>query len=291
MRRIILLIVAFFCVAFSLTSMAQNLSTEGKGHFIAAQRLFEMATSVDDYKLVAEEFESVTKSDPSFAKTYINLGLVYSRIGAEQGEPYFSKAEAALETYRKMAPEDTEGYTEEAISLKAMRRKYEDGQIKSKTGDWYISEGEENAFCPSHISISTVAPYELVFDYPNNNRFPSRTISQNMDLSKNDIKVSVRYNSDVGKYIIGKGNSGGEEIFEQRRDGSWGSYGYVGGHYEAYNVSKTAVKEVQNVEYILSFEGDRLVLQWLLKSDYLDGSGRKLFFQSSNPIRVVFNKR
>ena len=128
MKRIFFIIAAFIWLSFCLPSRAQNISVEGKGHFIAAQRLFEMAASVDDYILIAEEFESVTKTDPSFAKTYINLCLVYSRIGAEQGEPYFSKAETALEKYKELAPEDNSGYTEEAISLKAMRKKYESSQ-------------------------------------------------------------------------------------------------------------------------------------------------------------------
>ena len=140
MKRIVIYIVALYCLSFSLTSRAQDLSAEGKGHFIAAQRLFEIATSVDDYKLIAEEFESVAKSDPSFANTYINLCVVYSRIGAGQGEPYFSKAEAALETYKKLAPEDTAGYTEEKIALQAMRRKYDSNYqsiVKKKfVGTW-----------------------------------------------------------------------------------------------------------------------------------------------------------
>ena len=292
MKRFVILIVAFFCLSFSLTSRAQDLSAEGKGHFIAAQRLFEMANFVNDYVLIAEEFESVAKTDPSFAKTYINLCLVYSRIGAEQGEPYFSKAEAALERYKKLAPEDTDGYTEEAISLKAMRRKYEDGLIKRKTGDWYITEGEGNAICPNHISISAVSPYEMVFDYPSNSWFSSRTISQNMDLSKNNIKLTLMYNSDSGRFMVGKGDGGGAEIFYRLPNGSWESTVAVGGYYDAYKVSKIAVKEVHKVEYTISFEGDRLVFQWLLKSDYLDESGRKLFFwKSLTPTKVVFNKR
>lgn len=291
MKRFVILIVAFFCLSFSLTSRAQDLSAEGKGHFIAAQRLFEMATSVNDYILIAEEFESVAKTDPSFAKTYINLCLVYSRIGAEQGEPYFSKAEAALETYKKLAPEDTDGYTEEAISLKAMRRKYEDGLIKRKTGDWYISEDEERPLCPNHISITTIPPYKVVFDYPDNSIIPSGKIFQKVDLSKNSIKTTVVTSTASGRFMVGKGDNGAE-IFERRPDRSWESFAQLGGYYAAYKTSKVAVKEKRGVEYTLSFEGDRLILLSLLKYDYIDDSGSKLFYwKSLTPTKVVFNKR
>ena len=278
------------CLSFGFPGRAQDLSAQGRGHFIAAQRLFEMVSSVDDYKMVAEEFEAVAKTDPSFAKTYINLCLVYSRIGAEQGEPYFSKAEAALETYKKLAPEDIDGYTEEAISLKAMRRKYEDGRIKNKTGNWYISEGNENVFCPSSIAISTVSPHEVVFNFPDN-RITSRTVSQDMDLSKKENKLSFEYTQDYGQFKVGRGRRGGSEILVLHQDGSWGSYGEVTGYYDAYELSKLAVKESEIVEYSLSFENNQLVLYWSLKTNYMDGSGRRLFYQSSNPIRAVFNKR
>lgn len=290
MKRIVFLVVAFFCLSFNMTSRAQHLSAEGKGHFIAAQRLFEMANFVNDYVLIAEEFESVAKTDPSFAKTYINLCLVYSRIGAEQGEPYFSKAEAALEKYKDLAPEDISGYTEEAISLKAMRRKYEDSRIKIKTGSWYISEGEENAFCPNSIAISAVSPYEVVFIFPDN-RITSRTVSRGMDLSKKENKISFEYTQNYGKFKIGKGRSSGSEILVLHQDGRWGSYGEVTGYYDAYELSKIAVKESEIVEYSLSFENNQLVLYWSLKTNYLDGAGRRLFYQSFNPIRVVYNKR
>ena len=69
---------------------------------------------------------------------------MYYRIGAEKGEPYFSKAETALANYKRLAPGDTAGYTEESIALQAMKRKYESNYqniVKKKfVGTWREEE-------------------------------------------------------------------------------------------------------------------------------------------------------
>lgn len=118
----------------------QALTDEGRGHYNAALLLFESSSSVNDYLLVAEEFEAVIKTDPDYPNTYINLCKMYYRIGAEKGEPYFSKAETALSNYKRLAPGDTAGYTEETIALQAMRRKYDSNYqniVKKKfVGTW-----------------------------------------------------------------------------------------------------------------------------------------------------------
>ena len=112
-----------------------------------------------------------------------------------------------------------------------------------------------------------------------------------MDFSKKRQSVSLGYNRESGRFTVGNGQRGNSVIFVWHSDGSRGSNGEVTGFYEAYKNSKTAIEENSMTEYTLSFEGDRLVLYWLLKTDYLDASGRKLFYQSSNPIRFVFTKR
>ena len=132
------------CFLWGWRSSGQALSEEGRGHYNAALLLFESSSSVNDYLLVAEEFETVLKTDPDYPNTYINLCKMYYRIGAEKGEPYFSKAETALSNYKRLAPGDTAGYTEETIALQAMRRKYDSNYqsiVKKKfVGTWRDKE-------------------------------------------------------------------------------------------------------------------------------------------------------
>ena len=133
------------CFLWGWRSSGQALSEVGRGHYNAALLLFESSSSVNDYLLVAEEFEAVLKTDPDYPNTYINLCKMYYRIGAEKGEPYFSKAETALSNYKRLAPGDTAGYTEETIALQAMRRKYDSNYqniVKKKfVGTWRVHQG------------------------------------------------------------------------------------------------------------------------------------------------------
>lgn len=140
--------ISLLCVlCLSVFCLGQNLSDEGRGHFKAAMALFEIASSNDDYKQVAQEFEAVTKSDPEYADTYLNLCKIYGRLGTDGGEVYFKKAQEALENYHRLAPEDVNTYNDEKMVLDALQMKYKNsptryvGKWKFKNGalsTWYI---------------------------------------------------------------------------------------------------------------------------------------------------------
>lgn len=284
MKQILLILsLSFSLLIVSTThSMSQTLSVEGKGHYNAALLLFETSSSVNDYLLVAEEFEAVVKTDPQYKDVYINLCKIYSRIGAEKGEPYFSKAKSALSMYKTLAPNDIESFTEEQIALNAMRRKFENNVKSKKMGDWYLLEGNGTVYCPGHITISE----NIKFFYPDGD---SEQFS-NIDLEKSIVKVSREYRSEYGRYTVGKGSITDHDILIWHSDGSLGSIGGVSGYYDAYKYSKTAVQEKEMLYYNLLFEGDRLLVTLTLKGEYLDKNGSKIFHQDAFLKKFVFLK-
>lgn len=132
MKRIILLICIIVVPTICLT---QELSSKGRAHFKAAMALFEVASSIEDYKQVAQEFEMVTKSDPNYPDTYINLCKIYGRIGTEEGNTYFSKAQEALSKYHTLVPNDMDTYDDEMVILNSLKEKYQ-RSFARYTGKW-----------------------------------------------------------------------------------------------------------------------------------------------------------
>lgn len=101
-----------------------GLSDSGYGHWSAAIVFLSEAKTVDDYCMAAQEFEFVTKSDPSFSDAYLKLVSVYKEIGRERGGLAFDKAFSALESYKALHPDDIKTYETENSILKALQRNY-----------------------------------------------------------------------------------------------------------------------------------------------------------------------
>lgn len=184
------------CFLWGWRSSGQALSEEGRGHYNAALLLFESSSSVNDYLLVAEEFEAVLKTDPDYPNTYINLCKMYYRIGAEKGEPYFSKAETALSNYKRLAPGDTAGYTEETIALQAMRRKYDSNYqsiVKKKfVGTWRDKEHQGINYI-FRISESGELLDVRVFTWRENERETYDVSLNGGDLAFTVKEIDIRY--------------------------------------------------------------------------------------------------
>ena len=110
----------------SYSSLAQDLSTltdSGYGHWMAATRLSETATSIDDYILVASEYEKAIQSDSSFIDAYMRLVHLYEKIGAERGDVYLSKAENYLKKYEILNAGDTRNIESEKAYIRALLAK------------------------------------------------------------------------------------------------------------------------------------------------------------------------
>lgn len=124
-------------IVVSTICCAQELSSTGRPHFKAAMALFDAASSIEDYKQVAQEFEEVVKSDPNYADTYINLSKIYAHIGSVEGNAYFVKAKDALEKYHRLAPNDVETYEDEKVVLNSFIEKYKRSPARY-VGKWKI---------------------------------------------------------------------------------------------------------------------------------------------------------
>ena len=140
-------IVSILSCVLALSLQGQALSESGRGHFYAGLSLFEMARSIEDYEGVAKEFETVTKTDPNFADSYINLCKIYGRLGVEKGGDYFTKARQALEVFHKLKPDDP-GYSDELILLNALTNKRKERVKQLFLGKW------EGWFCDMTITSS-----------------------------------------------------------------------------------------------------------------------------------------
>ena len=104
----------------SLCAFAQvnnELSDAGKRHYKAAMTLFDMASTIEDYKSVANEFELVAVSDPNYADTYFNLGKIYTKLGKEYGAPYFQKARDAFNKYKELRPDEANTADDEIYAI------------------------------------------------------------------------------------------------------------------------------------------------------------------------------
>lgn len=163
MKRILLLSI----IAISATCFATELSDAGRAHFKAAMALFEIASSNDDYKQVAQEFETVTKSDPNYPDTYINLCKIYGRIGATDGNIYFTKAKEALEKYHALMPNDIDTYNDEKVILETLQKKYNNSPARF-IGKWKSSPNSKDWFVEIQyitgefsIKINTDGKYEV----------------------------------------------------------------------------------------------------------------------------------
>ncbi len=165
-------------VAISAICWAATLSSEGRTHFEAAKRLFEIAETPSAYKEVVRHLELVTKTDPNYAETYLYLCRVYGKASLQEGESYVSKARQALDTYKRLAPEDKDTYNienEVLSSLASMPTEKSYTQthlpLEGKWGysfnrqQWLIDVGNENGKYTVKVNPSYGASVRKIDDY------------------------------------------------------------------------------------------------------------------------------
>ncbi len=125
-------------IAATFLSQAQQLSKSGAAHLRAAETLLEMASSINDKLLVAEEYEKVTQSDPSYADVYLKLGKLYAALTPELGKEYYDKAKQNYQTYLRLRPAEKDEIDAELVVLDALLRKYNSGPSRL-VGCWGFS--------------------------------------------------------------------------------------------------------------------------------------------------------
>lgn len=292
MNKMILLLVSILMLPMNIAA-EEPLSAEGRGHFKAALALIEVATSIDEYEQVAAEFEKVVISDPDYADTYINLCKIYGRIGAKKGESYFEKAEAALEKYRQLVPNDTEGFSDELMVLNAMKEKYKTNKENSIFGVWVKVGGEfhplgDNFFCPATFEIvkangAGVANVSFNFDNGYYWDYNPSNCYRNISVRNGRMYISFAEagETEYDNYTVGKcsseGRYPGQDVVITRGYG-WYSEGEAVAFHPGYRYQKTAVREEWIISYSFEFSGEELIVRFNTKLEYYAKDGTPLFY-------------
>ncbi len=160
----------FFCLlflVFGYSLSAQDLSSlsdQGYGHWVTATRLSETATDLDDYLLIANEYERIIESDPAFADTYLKLVQLYEKIGMEKGLSFLERAEQVLDQYASIKPDDGRSIATERAYINALRDKYNNGPTRfvgkwgfTNTSEWDIEIAYEGGEYSLHLSKSVTS--------------------------------------------------------------------------------------------------------------------------------------
>lgn len=278
MKRILL---ALSIVAISAMCFAYELSSNGRSHYKAAMSLMEMASSVEDYKQVAQELETVKKSDPNHPDTYIQLCKIYGRIGAEEGDSYFTKAQQALDKYCTLMPNDTETYNDAKVLLDALKKKYHN-TANNMAGAWRRLEcGSWCAFFPASITINDdPSSDDMIVRFIGND--PDFYFPNSFKMSSRDNAVSTRAETEYGTYTIGRGSITDHDILVWHGDGTYGSNGGVTGYSAHYKSSKTATKECWVFYYRLKKVDNILYVYFQNRQEYYDDRGYMIFYQGGN---------
>ena len=107
-----------------------NLSREGAAHLRAADTLKSMMVNADDKLQVAEEYEKVIKSDPNYAKAYIEAARIYSALTPELGTSAYNKAKQLYKTYVSINPSASSEIDADLIVLEAMLKKFSNSPVR-----------------------------------------------------------------------------------------------------------------------------------------------------------------
>ncbi|MBQ9094228.1 MAG: hypothetical protein IJY03_09660 [Prevotella sp.] len=107
-----------------------NLSREGAAHLRAAETLKSMMVNADDKLQVAEEYEKVIKSDPNYAKAYIEAARIYSALTPELGTSAYNKAKQLYKTYVSINPSASSEIDADLIVLEAMLKKFSNSPVR-----------------------------------------------------------------------------------------------------------------------------------------------------------------
>lgn len=119
-----------------------NLSQKGYAHIKAAQTLTEMASSINDWKDVAFEYEQVLATDPDYAPVYMTLGDLYTKIGNEEGSNAFRKAKYYYNGCKTACADSSDAVEIKLTILNALERKYDNGPNRF-AGSWGTYSGSK----------------------------------------------------------------------------------------------------------------------------------------------------
>lgn len=108
----------------ALNGFSQSLSSQGKAHLRAAETLAQSASTGEDYIQVAEEYEKILNTDPSYNNAYLEAAHAYALATPSLGKAAYDKGVNLLNRLkRKDSSFESEIYAEMTV-LDAMLKKH-----------------------------------------------------------------------------------------------------------------------------------------------------------------------
>lgn len=122
--RFLIILISIFG---ALNGFSQSLSSQGKAHLRAAETLAQSASTGEDYIQVAEEYEKILNTDPSFNDAYIEAAHAYALATPSLGKTAYDKGVSILNRLKsKTSSYESEIYSEMTV-LDAMMKKHNNG--------------------------------------------------------------------------------------------------------------------------------------------------------------------
>lgn len=122
--RFLIILISILC---GLNVLSQSLSSQGKAHLRAAETLSQTASTGDDYIQVAEEYEKILITDPSFYNAYLEAAHAYAMATPSLGKTAYDKGVSVLNRLKsKDSSYESEIYSEKTV-LDAMLKKHNNG--------------------------------------------------------------------------------------------------------------------------------------------------------------------
>lgn len=138
--RFLVILISIF---WAINGFSQSLSSQGKAHLRAAETLAQSASTGDDYIQVAEEYEKILNTDPSFNKAYLEAAHAYALATPSLGKTAYDKGVSVLNRLKsKDSSYESEIYSEMTV-LDAMLKKHSNGPSRIY-GTWgeYSHDGK-----------------------------------------------------------------------------------------------------------------------------------------------------
>ena len=122
--RFLVILISILC---GLNGFSQSLSSQGKAHLRAAETLTQSASTGEDYIQVAEEYEKILTTDPSYYKAYLEAAHAYALATPSLGKTAYDKGVSILNRLKsKTSSYESEIYSEMTV-LDAMLKKHNNG--------------------------------------------------------------------------------------------------------------------------------------------------------------------
>lgn len=137
--RFLIILISIF---WGLNGFSQSLSSQGKAHLRAAETLAQSASTGEDYIQVAEEYEKILNTDPSYNNAYLEAAHAYALATSSLGKSAYDKGVNILNRLKsKTSSYESEIYSEMTV-LDAMLKKHNNGPSRIY-GTWgQYSNGE-----------------------------------------------------------------------------------------------------------------------------------------------------